>query len=502
MAEKSIVIIGAGLAGLSAGCYARMNGYASHILEHHAKPGGVVASWKRKDFIFDGGVHFWMGRDKRTATGRLYDELGINRSCRFVPMDLYMDFLEESTGRHLRVTPDVQLLARDLKSISPSDGRMIDELIAGVESLRGRDLTGGAYATPVELMGIWDKIKMMFGSWSLLKFMTGRYNRPVAEFAASAQDPWLSFILQYMFLPEVPLWFLLMILALLADGNLELLDGASTDVVNTVEYRYKELGGSVAYKTTVEKIIVEHNRAVGVRTASGEEYRADVVISAADGYSTIYRMLDGRFTDRTIDDQYKNSPLLTPTVMINYGISRELADRPWLSLLKLEKPIRLGPDEINGFSIRIFNYSSRLAPAGKTVVQCMLDSQWDWWAELRNDMPRYKAEKERIAAEVAQRLEKFIPGFAQTIEVTDVATPYTTWRYTLNHRGAYMGWLPTPEMLRTKPLRTLPGLGNFYMAGQWAMPGGGVPTVLFSGRHVIQIIAARDARRFQTEPAS
>jgi phytoene dehydrogenase-like protein len=65
-----------------------------------------------------------------------------------------------------------------------------------------------------------------------------------------------------------------------------------------------------------------------------------------------------------------------------------------------------------------------------------------------------------------------------------------------------MGWLPTPAMLRTNPLRTLPGLDNFYMAGQWSMPGGGVPTVLFSGRHVIQNPAARDAGRFQTEPVS
>jgi len=48
MVEKSIIIIGAGLAGLSAGCYAQMNGYHSHIFEHHSKPGGVAAAWKRQ----------------------------------------------------------------------------------------------------------------------------------------------------------------------------------------------------------------------------------------------------------------------------------------------------------------------------------------------------------------------------------------------------------------------------------------------------------------------
>ena len=36
MTEKSLIIIGAGLAGLSTGCYAQMNGYQSHIFEHYA----------------------------------------------------------------------------------------------------------------------------------------------------------------------------------------------------------------------------------------------------------------------------------------------------------------------------------------------------------------------------------------------------------------------------------------------------------------------------------
>ena len=50
MAEKSLIIIGAGLAGLSTGCYAQMNGYQSCIFEHHTAPGGVAAAWKRKGY--------------------------------------------------------------------------------------------------------------------------------------------------------------------------------------------------------------------------------------------------------------------------------------------------------------------------------------------------------------------------------------------------------------------------------------------------------------------
>ena len=47
MASKSVIIIGAGIAGLSAGCYAQMNGYTSRIFEMHDKPGGLCTAWKR-----------------------------------------------------------------------------------------------------------------------------------------------------------------------------------------------------------------------------------------------------------------------------------------------------------------------------------------------------------------------------------------------------------------------------------------------------------------------
>src|SRR3989304_2375133 len=51
---QSIIIIGAGIAGLSAGCYGQMNGYKTRIFELHDKPGGLCTAWKRKGYTFDG----------------------------------------------------------------------------------------------------------------------------------------------------------------------------------------------------------------------------------------------------------------------------------------------------------------------------------------------------------------------------------------------------------------------------------------------------------------
>ena len=56
MSQKSILIIGAGVGGLSAGCYAAMNGYRTTIVEMHSRPGGVCTSWTRKGYVFDGCI--------------------------------------------------------------------------------------------------------------------------------------------------------------------------------------------------------------------------------------------------------------------------------------------------------------------------------------------------------------------------------------------------------------------------------------------------------------
>lgn len=495
---STVIIIGAGLAGLSTGCYAQMNGYRSHIFEHHTVPGGVAACWKRKGYLVDGGIHFVMGHKPGTGLYELYRELGIVQATRFVEMITYGRFIDEASGRSVEVTQDLDRLARDLKAFSPADARLIDELIAGARAMQGLDMSEVGMSKPPELVAPLDQLKEMWSMRRLLRYVIGKYARSIADYAHDIHDPWLRECIKNLFLPEVPVWFIFTVLALLADGQMGLLEGGCLDFVLPLEKRYKDLGGQVTYKATVEEILVENDWAVGVRLADGSQHRADVVVSAADGHSTIFKMLGGRYVDEKIENRYRDWKLIRPLVMVSFGVAREFPDEPWLSIIMLERPFTVGTQTIDGLALRLFNYSPRFAPLGKTVVQTMFETGWDFWNELQKDRPRYDAEKERVAAEVLERLEAHYPGISSQVEMTDMVTPYTAWRYTLNHKGSYMGWLPTPEAIRTPVPRTLPGLANFYMAGQWVMPGGGVPPCLYSGRHVVQILCHRDGKPFST----
>lgn len=494
-AERSVIIIGAGLAGLAAGCYAQMNGYESRLFEHHAVPGGVAAAWKRSGYLIDGGIHFIMGHRPGQPIYELYRELGATPG-QFIDMTTYGRFIDETNGRSLDISTDPAILADRLKTISPADARFISELMAGARAMQRTGLRDMGLDKPPELETALDKVKRAWAFRHAFRYMSGSYNRTVAEYTQQAKDPWLRYFINNIFLPEVPVWFLFMLLGLLADRQVGLLASGCLDFVLAIEKKYRALGGQPTYKTTVREIIVENGRATGIRLMDGSEHRAGAVVSAADGYSTIFKLLGGRYLDAATRQRYQDWKLVRPAVMASYGVAREFKDEPWMNAIRLERPIAIGESKVDAVMVRIFNYSDRFAPAGKTVVQAAFETEWDFWDRLRVSRPEYDAEKQRIAAEVLERLERHYPGISSQVEMTDVATPWTTFRHTLNRGGAYMGWLPTPEQIRTPIRRTLPGLDNFYMAGQWVMPGGGVPPCLFSGRHVAQLLCHRDGKLF------
>lgn len=501
MAESSLIIIGAGLAGLSTGCFAQMNGYQSRIFEHHTQPGGVAAAWRRGEYLIDGGIHFIMGHKPGTALYELYRQLGIIPANRFVDLTAYGRFVHEPSGQSLLLGHELDQWAALLKSLSPADARIVDELIAGGQAMKGLDMSEMGLAKPPELAGLLDQIKDLWAMRRLLKYMTGKYGRPVADYVRGIHDPVLSTCIERLFLPEVPVYFIFMLLGLLAGGQMGLIEGGSLEFARSIEKHYCKLGGMITYDATVEEILVERGQAVGVRLEDGSEHRADAVVSAADGHSTLFKLLGGRYLNDKIARRYATWKTTRPLLMASFGVAQEFPGEPAFTTIVLEHPLILGQHAVDGITIRIFNYSPRFAPPGKTVVQVELETEWDYWYELqREDRARYEVEKEQVAADLLQRLEMHYPGLSSHVEVTDVVTPYTTWRYTLNYGGAWGGWLMTPEAMRTAIERTLPGLSRFYMAGQWVMPGGGVPSCLYSGRHAVQLLCRHDGKPFVAVP--
>ena len=212
-------------------------------------------------------------------------------------------------------------------------------------------------------------------------------------------------------------------------------------------------------------------------------------------------MLEGKYINKKIQGYYDKLPIFTPLIYMSLGVARSFDELPSSVAgiyFPLDEPVTIAGQEWKRLPVHIYNFDPSLAPEGKTLLTLLIDSNYEYWKKLSEDPERYKAEKEQIADLVVAQLDRRFPGLAAQVEMRDVATPMTFERYTGNWQGTYEGWQMTTKTLTMRMSKTLPGLANFHMAGQWVQPGGGLPTGVMTGRHVAQIICKKDKKKFVT----
>jgi phytoene dehydrogenase-like protein len=351
-----------------------------------------------------------------------------------------------------------------------------------------------------ELYGAIDGIGFLIRMFPFLRIMSKWKKVSLQDYAQKFSDPFLREAFSHISdLPDFPMASLLMMLAWMHRKSAGYPEGGSLEFSRRIERRYLDLGGKIHYGSSVKEIMVEHDKAVGVRLADGTEQGGDITLSAADGHATIFDMLGGKYINKRIRGYYDSLPIFPPLIQVVLGVARSFEGLPATVIYPLEEPLTIGGQQRKHLGVEITNFDPTLAPAGKTVLKVMFPSDHTYWKNLRQDPERYKAEKEKIADQVIALLDRRYPGLASRVEMRDVATPVTWERYTGNWQGSMEGWLISRKTFPPfRMSKTLPGLRDFYMAGQWVEPGGGVPAAALSGRNVIQIICKRDNKTFAT----
>jgi phytoene dehydrogenase-like protein len=498
MKDKSLIIIGAGIAGLSTGCYAQMNGYKSVIFELHDKPGGLCTSWKRNGYIIDSCIHWLVGSSPVNPFYRLWEEVGAVQGRQMIDHEVFGQ-VEGKDGNVLIMYTNIKRLEEHLRNIAPEDNKVIDDLINGLYSaLRFPTLVEKA----PEVFNIIDTGKMFFKMAPHIGFLRKWGAISIQDFAKRFKNPFLREVFPLFFdLPDFPMLAVLMTFAWMHQKAAGYPIGGSLEFSKAIEKRYLDLGGEIHYKSPVSKVLVECNKATGLILSDGTQHRADTVISAADGHSTIFDLLEGKYVDDKIKTYYQNLPIFPPIVFVSIGTSHQFNDvAPIIPIIKfpLSSPITIGRQQLNWLAVQIHNFDPTLAPEGKTLLTTFFDTDYSYWKELKKDPDLYNAEKEEVARNIIKALDQRFPGLSGKLEMCDIATPVTFERYTGNWQGSYEGWLITTKTMNIQMKKTLPGLDNFYMVGQWVSPGGGVPSGILTGRQVMQIICKRDGKKFVT----
>jgi phytoene dehydrogenase-like protein len=494
-AGPKVVIIGAGVAGLSCGCYLQMNGIQTEILESAAIPGGLCTSWHRGPYVFDGCLRWLLGAQPPSAFHQIWTELGAIAGRQVFIHDEVLR-IEWPDGQVVAVPADLDDVARVFKRLAPEDGPLIDQLVRDARRCVPLE---PPLENPIELLNPLERTKLGLRYLFMVPIMLRYKNVSVAHYVRRFRNPALRETLRILAGHEdMSAIVIVMLLAFRSRRNTGFVAGGSWEFARAITDRYRALGGSLRLNTTVATVTVENRRATGVRGADGSLTPAATVVSCADGHATIFKLLDGKFVNNRVRFLYDHCRPFPAILQISLGIKQLFPGAPHTLNLPVPEGIRVDDRTCHHrMEVELFGPGSGLCPEDSTLMTVRLQTRCEFWTALKQTSGvRYRAEKIRIIAEVVALLEKRFPGLTAQLEHSDIATPVTFIRYTGNWQGSYEGWLPTPGVLGRRIPFTLPHLKNFYMAGHWVVAGGGLPSAALAGRYVAQLICAQFGKKF------
>jgi phytoene dehydrogenase-like protein len=292
--KKKILIIGGGITGLVAGCYGQINGFETEIFEMHDLPGGFCTGWKRNGYLFDGCIHWLMGTNPKYPLYKAWERVGALEGKEFVQQDIVVQ-IELGDDKKFTFYSDINRLEAELLKISPEDELVIRK-----------------FTDEIRIRAEWEKLMQPdFNDKYIL--MTKK------EFIEQFKNPFLREIFEAAITGN-NIFFFLMKTAVYNNRDAGWPIGGSLEFSKGIAKRFAELGGKIHYGAKVKKILVQNDRATGIMLDDESIIKGDYIISAADGYSTVFKLLDGKYIDDEIKKLYDEADVIPSAVQVSMGV--------------------------------------------------------------------------------------------------------------------------------------------------------------------------------------
>jgi phytoene desaturase len=493
---KKVVIIGAGIAGLTCAVYARLNGFETELYEMHTIPGGECTGWDRGDYHFDGCIHWLMGTKEGIGLNRIWRDTGaLDDTVKIVNHEIFSRY--EQDGQAVNFYTDVDRLEKHLIEVSPQDKGEIGKLCNAIRILAGMEMP---VDKPMDMMTAKDGIGYALSNLRKISKMSQYGKMTVADLAERFKQPLLKRALLSVIPGNNPAYALVMTLSSMNDGDSGYPLGGSRALARRMEKRFTDLGGKITCKAKVDKILEDNRKAVGIRLADGTQIMGDYIVSCADGYATLYHMLEDKYTPEMYRNLFDN-PVKYPTptcAIVFMGVNAELKDCRAV-MVRRKEPVTLTGIREEYINLLNYSFDNTMAPQGKTVVACYYGADYDYWHALDADKEKYAAGKKRLAEDAAAQVIARHPEAEGRIEVIDVVTPVTYERYCNAWRGSWMTWSGGGKDVPRYYPGVLPGLTNFIMAGMWTQPPGGLPGAGMAGRSAVYRLCIWEGKEFKTK---
>lgn len=493
--EKKLAIIGGGVSGLTAGIYARMCGFDTTIYEQHTIVGGELTGWMRHGCHIDNCVHWLVGTSPESQIFNSWCEVdALKPDCSNIVQNEAFLRVETESGETLSMWQDMNRLKNDMLAISPEDKDLIASFIDSVEKYKCVELPATAPVEQLKISDLWHLLRKMRGVAKIHK----KYRTiSISEYASKFKSGTIRRLLTAYFPPQYNISSLMYVFANFSAGNAALPKGGSLAMAQRIERKYLDLGGKIKTSYKATKIEIENKIAKSVLFSNGERADFDYVICACDTDVTFNRLIGLDYMDKVFRLWYswqKHYPVHS-SVNFYFDIDDPCTDIPDTVLFECE-PYTIAGEEKNFVLLKNFNSEPSFAPECHTVMQTLhlqYDGEYEFWSRLRkSDIKAYRAEKERVAQIVIQRLEQHYPYLAGKIKCIEAVTPVSFNRYCGAYKGAYMSFILTPYVPKVVHRGLIKNIKNLYLAGQWLQPPGGLPNAHLTGKFAIQRLCKRE----------
>ncbi|MCL2147599.1 MAG: FAD-dependent oxidoreductase, partial [Synergistaceae bacterium] len=455
--NKRIIVIGGGIAGLSAGIYALKCGFDVTILESHSIAGGNCTSWKRGGYLFEGGMHWLTGSNPKTAVNRAWRHVGALGDS--VAVSYPEPFIEYNyKGTPIRFYRDVDTTEQELLRISPEDSgeikkicnniRKVNKLSMPLSDIRGVKVTKKNHP-PASLL---------FSGISALRLIRSLVDVSRDEYMLRFAHEGLREAIRSITDDHTGVAPFFLTLGSLAGGDGGFPEGGSLPFVGRIVNTFTGLGGKILYNSRAERVIVQNGKATGVMI-NGETIPADAVIVTSDTMAAQH-LFDTPLNSEWLEEM-RATTAPTMAVFICLGIDADLRSYPTYGFYKLEQPMKLAEQKYE--FLGVYNYSNNptYSPIGKTAMTLQLPGDtYDYWKKVREE-GRYEAEKQRLGDKVIELLTAHIPEIEGKVEVCNIATPLTYERYCANWKGSWMTEMSKEMKMKTYPA-VVGGLNGVY----------------------------------------
>jgi len=481
--EYDVVVIGAGLSGLTAASLLAKRGLHVAVIDKSYEPGGSCGIFKRNGITFDQGAAMLYG----------FGDKGFNAhrfvfNCLEEPIDVIKHdllYCVNFKGRRIKFWADLNMFAEELARVFPAEKENINRFYRDLEKMyRHVMVERPSYTTPDETDTMESLKGMLRHPVSYARFL--RYlNRSAKDLLVKYfSDPEifkffdkLTSTYCYTTVEESPAVLAAVMFVDNHVGGSYYPTGSTLFLPGKLEKVIEENGGDILLETEVVRILFDGDRPSGVELNSGRHIYADSLV-----YSGTVWNLYGKLIDKTRLSAERiawaaNQIPTHPSVVLYAHIDKRVIPEDTAPIeMLVGNPDLLDESEVTAYILSIDDRT--LCDEESHVVVAIGPTFADWYGGNTDD---YLVKKEREKVRLIAVLEKRFPGFMDGVRYAEVATPRTIERYTLKNGGAVAGPKQMLGQHILHRLHTRSEWDNLFCCGESTVMGTGTPTVTTSG---------------------